>query len=381
MDGRMPPARMIVCSLCGIRVREDNLLHHRNRVHPRELTSDERTILEAREAERVRLRPPASHGPVGPATEGLTSSDGRSRLASHDASFVDRQPTGNPADWLLHPRERAHAPTEVPPSLWVEIQAADRLLNSRCGERLIGDDEEGAQALFADLCQRRWIGMAEADEALVRARERLHEADLPKFQRRLGQGLEQRRRTLTEPLRILRDAGERAVPHLAMMMMTDSWASILAVEDLEVMPSSPLRDRALVEALFLPGDWIPEAGERAARTMDLQRRWPLFEAVAREAEAAHIELQSLYWTALFEQGPEEESERRPTPDLERAAILLYDLGHHSALVAGLDFLLDPAVSGHERVQRNLREGRLAGALVVFGERAPERRPTRLLVEP
>lgn len=60
---------------------------------------------------------------------------------------------------------------------------------------------------------------------------------------------------------MLREAGERAVPLLAGAMTTDSWASILAVELLAEMPGAPLRNRALVRALFLPSDWVPETGE------------------------------------------------------------------------------------------------------------------------
>ncbi|MGI0054824.1 MAG: hypothetical protein ACREBZ_03770 [Thermoplasmata archaeon] len=277
---------------------------------------------------------------------------------------------------FLRPSDRPEAPDGVPEALWTAVQQADRVLYERCGDRLIGDEEEDEQARFEELCHSRWGQLANSDDALVAARERLYEADRPMFRAKFQKGLEERHRALAGPLAILRNAGEEGVPHLALAMTTDTWASILAVELLAELPAGPLRDKALVESVFLPGDWAPEAGERAAGTIPLERRWSLFEAEAREAHRAGIELQSLYWTSLFEEGPGDETDRRPTRDLERATALLYDLGHHSALVAGLGFLLDLAVSGPERVHRNLKDGNLERVLATIAQRPPALRPNR-----
>lgn len=356
------------------------MLAHRDRVHPRDLTDDERAVLQTRETERARANVRRALQVSRPTAPTLGKAEARAPGDERDSPLAGVAP-GGPADWLLRPSERRLTPPDVPVSLWAEIQEADRLLHARCGERLTGDEEEDAQALLADLCHDAWAEMAEADDTLTGAREHLYEADRPKFHKKYGEGLEERKEALTEPLTVLREAGERGIPHLAMVMTTDTWASILAVDALEGMPSGPRRDRALVEALFLSGDWVPEAGERAALTMAPERRWPLFERVATAAQEEAIELQSLYWTALFERGPDDPSERRPTPDMGRAALLLYDLGHHSALVAGLGFLLDPMVSGPERSERNLREGGLAETMKALAQRPPQRRPNRPLVEP
>ena len=241
---------------------------------------------------------------------------------------------------------------------------------------MTGGDEDEAQVLLEEFCHHRWARMAGEDELLARARERLFEADLPKYRTQYAGGLAERKEGLAGPLAALRGAGERGVPHLGMVLATDTWASVLAADALESMPSGPLRYRALVEALFLPGDFVPEAGERAARTIAEARRWALFERTAVEVREAGIELQSLYWTSLFGQGPVEEPLRSPSPELVRATLLLYDEGHHSALVAGVRFLLDPAVAGHEWVEQNLREGGLAKALETMRERPPRLRPVR-----
>jgi hypothetical protein len=264
----------------------------------------------------------------------------------------------------------------VPPRLWAEVQEADRLLIARCGDRLFREEEEEDQLIFAQHRERCWSQLAETDEVLIGALELLFEANLPKFRKEFERGLKQRRIALAKPLAELKRAGERGGPHLAIALTSDSWAGVLAAGALEAMPSGPLRDRALVDSLFLADDWVSEAGERSASGILLDRRWSLFDLEAQEANAAGIELHSLHWVALFEESEGDESTVRPTPHQGRAALLLYDLGHHSALVAGLSFLLDPAVYGQERVQRNLVEGGIELALRVIAERPPQHVPSR-----
>ena len=372
----MPARPSEKCPLCGARVRSDRLLTHRERAHPRDLSAAEREMLRARDEERDRRRALEEERVL----QAARSSPPPAAPEGRDEGEVEASPLETLIENLLPPRDRVDPPPGVDPALWGRLRGTDHLLLRRCGERLYGEEEEDEQARWEAHVHERWLSQIGSDLPLAEAIARLVDADLPKYRRMGVAGYEQRRAALEGPLGILRGAGERAVPYLAGAMTTDSWASILAVELLFELPGAPRRDRALVEALFLPGDWAPETAERAALSLDPARRWPLFEEVARDAQGGGIELQSVYWTSLFEEGTDEDLPRRPLPDLERAAILLYDLGHHSALVAGLGFLLDPGVSGIERVEANLEEGRLERALAVIEERPPGRRPGRALEE-
>ncbi|MDE1821149.1 MAG: hypothetical protein KGJ23_10510 [Euryarchaeota archaeon] len=359
----MPSRRLALCRLCGAKVRKDLILSHRERVHPRELSPVERDALKAKDEERAkRAKPPTPSLSIP-----TTASD------KEDSPFNDLVEPWRP------PRDQVAPPPGVDPALWEKLRTADEMLLRRCGDRLLGEEEEDEQVRWESHLHAQWLSRIEPDRALVGAVAHLAEADLPKYRKVADAGFEQRRASLAAPLGVFRDAGERAVPYLAGAMTTEGWAGILAVELLAEMPSTPLRNQALVEALFLPGEWAPEAAERATRSIDAARRWSLFEEVARNAQGGGIELQSVYWTSLFEERLEEELQHRPLPDLERAAILLYDLGHHSALVAGMEFLLDPWVSGEARVEANIKEGGLERVLAIVAEREPERRPNRPLV--
>jgi hypothetical protein len=129
--------------------------------------------------------------------------------------------------------------------------------------------------------------------------------------------------------------------------------------------------------LFVRGDFAPEAAEGAAPTIPGAERWTLFREVARSARARGIELQSLYWTALFEEPPEDDgAQGRMRPDLGAALQLLYDLGHHSALLAGAEFLLEPLVDGEGRLDAVLRDEGVRSFLRIARERPPVDRPER-----
>ena len=125
-----------------------------------------------------------------------------------------------------------------------------------------------------------------------------------------------------------------------------------------------------MEALFVSGDWAPEAGERAAPGISAKARWADFEDVARTTERASIELQSVYWTARFEARSDSEDHWGPSGDLSRAMLLLYDLRHHSARVSGLEFLLDPWVNGADRVEAILNDPGVKAAVQAISEREP-----------
>jgi hypothetical protein len=278
---------------------------------------------------------------------------------------------------LQRAADRRKRPDLATPELWDKVEAAHATMSS-CGIVREWEEEVEEQESFGGTCHERWCSLSQGDAemTLVEAREGLFEADNPRFTSQYWEGFLERRAALSGPLSVLKQAGERGVLHLAAVMTTDSWANSLAADALAEMPSGPLRDRAIVEALFLVGDFTTAAGDRAAHTIPAETRWSLFEEVARTAQRDGVELQSLFWTSLFEEESDDEYKRRPTPDLERAALLLYDLGHHAALAAGLDFLLEPMVSGGERVERVLRDGGIARALETMSRRPPALRPKR-----
>ena len=120
----------------------------------------------------------------------------------------------------------------------------------------------------------------------MRARKQPFEADGPRFRQEAQRGFKERWEALSAPLQTLREAGERGVTHFGIALTTDRWASDLAAELLAEMPSAPLRNRAMVEGLFLPGDRVPEVGERVARTLSREREWAVLEKLARSATMA-----------------------------------------------------------------------------------------------
>ena len=107
--------------------------------------------------------------------------------------------------------------------------------------------------------------------------------------------------------------------------------------------------------------------------ISVETRWADFEDVARTTERACIELQSVYWTALFEARPDSGNPWGPSADLGRAMLLLYDLRHHSALVSGVEFLLDPWVNGADRAGAILNDPEVMAAVQAISER---NRPSR-----
>lgn len=362
-----------------MKVREDLLLTHRERVHPAFLSPEEVILLERSRSGRPRVvntRPP----PLNPPDGDTAQHSPRSPRGDGQGEDWDLPSITEVKQRLQRMADRRARPELATPELWEKVEAAHVVMESRGLRRIFGDAEDLQQTEFAALCHARWCSLAqgEADPVLVGARESLYDADSDRFKSQHWEGFQERKRAFASAIDVLTEAGERGALHLATALTVNSWASPLAADALVEMNSGPIRDRAVVESLFLWGDFAPEAGERGARTIPLTTRWPIFEEVAAAAATERVELQSLYWTSLFEEGPDDEDQRRPLPDLERAALLLYDLGHHSALAAGLDFLLEPMVSGGERVERGLKDGGLASALEIIRSRPPERCPPRKL---
>lgn len=106
------------------------------------------------------------------------------------------------------------------------------ILSDQCLEPFEGNRKYDQQHRFEEECRRRWRKLADSDHALVDARERLFEADLPEFIHKYEAGFQERQAALEVPLATLREAGERGVPHLGTALMTDSWAGALAAENL-----------------------------------------------------------------------------------------------------------------------------------------------------
>lgn len=346
-----------VCRVCRVAVRPDRLLDHLERVHPSMLTEEECEALRALHAER-------------------TNSAARQKPEPLVDIVDDDLPDEEEAEEERVDRVRGPSRDFRAGSLEERVDAVLGILSDQCLEPFEGNRKYDQQQRFEGECRRRWSKLADSDPVLVEARERLFDADRLEFTHQYEAGFQERQRALEGPLVTLREAGERGVPHLGIALMTDSWASALAVENLAKMPNGPLRDRALVEALFASGDWAPEAGERAVPGISAETRWADFEDVARTTERAAVELQSVYWTALFETRPASDNPWGPTADLGRAMLLLYDLRHHSALVSGLEFLLDSWVSGAGRVRAVLKDpGVMAAVQTISGRKPPSREST------
>ena len=371
--------RLRPCPHCGTKVRDDRLLFHTERVHPRLLTAEEVAKLgrpqpasTPPQVRRVVALPRALGSAwaadVRSGAGGADAEDERGRSERPSLHEVTRQVK------RLVARQQAGLP--IGHRALEEADIAVVRLEVRCGDPLAGDDEEREQARFEAHGKARWEKTADPDPALVDARQRLFEADDAQFSEEFSTGLRERRSALSGPLEILQQAGEKGVPHLAVALMTDSWASLLAAEALAEMPPGPERDRALVEALFIRGDHPPEVAERACRTIPPPERWRLFEAIAESAREDGVELQSLYWTSLFEERTDLDDDRpeRVLSEMGPALRALYDLGHHSALVVGLDFLLDPFVSGPERVEAVARDEGVRAFFRTVQERPPQAYP-------
>ncbi len=373
---------LCTCPACGVKVREDRILAHKERVHPRTLSPEEVRQLAALRPKREERAPPRAEQSRGLTTWGFSEVD-EEEVGEPVAEEIDTGESGHELP-SLHEivellEDRVSSDTSPPvasPELMGEIEDAMDLVEDRCGEPLRDEREELEQERFEGACRARWQGLTEADPALVAARERLFEADSPRFTKKYEEGYRERRNALSTPAAILRGAGERGVPHLAVVLMTNSWASLIAADALAEMPPSPLRNRALVEALFIRGDHPPETAERAIPSISPVERWALFQDVARQARDAAVELQSLYWTSLFEERADLHDTQRVLPELGPALELLYDLGHHSALVSGVDLLLEPFVAGTERVEAVIRDKGFQALLRTVKERPPLAHPKR-----
>lgn len=214
---------------------------------------------------------------------------------------------------------------------------------------------------------------------LSAARDRLREANGPAFTTAYHEGYEERAAALAEPMEVLRRGGEAAIPHLGVLLFEGTWASNLAVELLAKMPAGPLRDRALVEAMFAELEWLPDTAAGAFERAVAGHResaWIIFEEVVRTAARDGIELQGSFWHSLLEiRGAEEDTFRvRPGPHLGRALILLYDLGHLGALADLIDFRLDEFFSGPDIVHLFVHDPGVMAAVAAMESRPPGRLP-------
>lgn len=355
------------CPFCGVKVRKDRALAHKEQAHPEMLSPEEAKALGA-------LRPKPKVVPTDPKPHASEPSLREQETRDDDEDDESKPPPiEKVAEWLRHFYGRGSG-RALGPAIMDCVEIVMENLEARCGEMPSGEYEEVEQRRFEEACRARWEKVAEPDPSLVRARERLFEADSPRFTEEFEEGFRERMNTLAEPLSILKNAGERGVPHLAVALMTDSWASDLAADVLARMPVGLSRNRALVEALFISGDRPPDTAEAVVPTIPEGERWGLFEEVTRAAYRDGIELQSLYWTALFEEQPTDDAPERILPDLGRALHLLYDLGHHSALVDGVNHLLEPFIGGGERVEAVLSDAGVLTFLRTVEERPPAAMP-------
>lgn len=231
-----------------------------------------------------------------------------------------------------------------------------------------------AQEAFEQACKARWGQRANEEDRLVQARERLLDADdETRFTSRYQEGYQERREALAKPLEVLTEAGEAGIPHLGVRLNEDSWASVLAVEALAEMPSSPLRDRTIVEALFTPGEWRNDTATRASQELDSEAAWTAFEQVVRQASRDGVELQHFFWTVLFEDEPATLNQPlRPGPRFGDALELLYEEGHLAALGDGLFHVLDPSLDGPESVRAFLDDGSVQAAIETIRASEPQR---------
>ncbi|MGQ0535089.1 MAG: YecA family protein [Methanobacteriota archaeon] len=236
------------------------------------------------------------------------------------------------------------------PELEIRVAAVESLFDQLLVPRLSPGEEELDQCEFEEWCQARWLRLASGDSRLAEACEILRHA--------LEADKQQRKPALVA----LQTAGEAGVPYSGVLLHEPAWCSILAIQALVVMPKGPLRNRGLVEALFVSGDWVPDTAIQNVRDLSEAESWSALEAVANEAAGAGIELQSSFWTGLFTD--EGGIHFRPRGRMGDALRLLYTLGHRSAARAGLEQLLDPMLDGPESVGATLED---AGVRSFLGE--------------
>jgi len=268
-----------------------------------------------------------------------TARDAAAKRAAERAAPVPK--AGPPARDADEDISAWHTP-KLPADLSGRVGDAMAVLQRRGVHRRRGLVADIGQGNFEEACHDRWIGLASDDADLIEAREKLLTANGDAFELEYHEGLTERQNALQVPLAVLESAGERGVPHLGILLTEDTWSSILAVELLAKMPSGPLRDRALTEALFLPGDWPSDTSVQHLPAASAEAKWAAFENVVTQATRDNLHLHGLYWVPLFEANHEEPpGPLVPTPDLGRAIELLYDYGHLSALGAGLEARLDP----------------------------------------
>lgn len=218
---------------------------------------------------------------------------------------------------------------------------------------------------FEEVCRERWITETAGDPDLVEAREATARVDeTGGFDHQRGtDAFEERREAMAEPLARLADAGRDGIAHLAALVHTDSWASPLATDRLLDLASSIERNRALAEATFIPGDWVPDQIVRNVHRIPADERLPSLRAVAEFARDQEVELQGHFWTALFTDEPEDPFlPLAPTPDLGPALEILFEHGHHGALAQALESNLDPGLDGPDSVALFLEDEALQAAI-------------------
>lgn len=214
------------------------------------------------------------------------------------------------------------------------------------------DAQRRLKTTFDEVCRERWIDGATEDPDLLEAREEVAQVDeIGGFDHQRGtDAFEERHEAMAEPLARLADAGRDGIAHLAALVHTDSWASPLATDTLLEFASSTGSNRALVEATFVPGDWVPDQVVRNVDQIPADERLPALQAVAEFAHDEGVELQGHWWTALFTDEPEDPIlPLAPTTDLGSALAILFEHGHHGALAQGLESTLDPALDGPDTV--------------------------------
>jgi hypothetical protein len=262
---------------------------------------------------------------------------------------------GRSLQWVRQGRLMSHE--QLSRELRLEIDAVEQRLRNAGVPPGREDDEEGYQA-FMEACRARWA-TEPAPGPLRSAGDRLLEMDsVDQWDTRgtsLQEGPEVSQEVLTEPAFFLMEAGEAGVPVLASVLHTETWASMQAVEALVSMPAGPLRDRALMEALFSGSDGLMDTAVQEARSWSEDQAMKALTAVARHAAEQGIELQCFFWSAPFEWF-DEEDRLHLQPRLVDAALLLYRLGHFDALDEALEQFVNPAVSGVESVRHVLTDG-------------------------
>lgn len=242
------------------------------------------------------------------------------------------------------------------------------------GVRMASDDQMADdQSSFDHAVHARWMAMASRDEGLVAARSALRRANGPGFSSDYADGLAERQAALRMESSVLAAAGEAGVPHLGALLAEPTWSSALAAEILADMPSGPLRDLALAQALFMDGDGPADTALRGLRAAGEAAAWAAFERVVREARADGVTLHDWLWSSVFEVEPDDpDIPITPTPAFGRALLLLHQLGHDSAVASAVDLRLDPKFDGVAGVCAHLDDAGFQAAVdaIVAGSDPP-----------